>query len=411
MSRPHEIVVDRPDALAECCASLAQHDHFGFDTEFVGEDSYHPHLCLIQVATADHLYLIDPLTVGPLDAFWNLMVDPGREVVAHAAREEVRICQNQAGKPPAQVLDLQLAAGLAGYPYPLSHGALVEQVLGVRLRKGETLTEWRSRPLTHDQIRYAFDDVRHLLAARKRLGEELERQGRMEWVREECDRMVASAVRPSRQDPQAEKWRKLRGLGALDRRKLAVVRELFVWRERAAETANRPPRVLLRDDLIVEIARRSPKHLADLQVTRGLAKRDAPAILEAVERGRALTLEECPELPDWEQDPPQVQWVANVLTSALGDWCVRNRLAGNLVATSSDIKQLVRSVVRDEELPTDILLTQGWRAQHVLPEMLAILEGRRSIRVADPSRENPFDYLDVPESDAAAKPRRRKHRS
>src|SRR4051794_40631004 len=154
-----EEVIESPEQLAACCAFLQTCPHIGFDTEFVGEDTYHPSLCLVQVAAPGRLFLIDPLTAGPLDAFWQLLLDPLRVVVVHAGREEVRLCRHWGGAEPANLFDLQLAAGLVGLTYPLSHGAIVNQVLGVHLPKGETLTEWRHRPLTPAQIRYAFDDV------------------------------------------------------------------------------------------------------------------------------------------------------------------------------------------------------------------------------------------------------------
>src|SRR5262249_1313537 len=152
---------------------LAQCRVFGFDTEFVGEDTYHPHLCLIQVATADRLILIDPLTVGPIDAFWKLVTDPENEVIVHAGREEVRVCHVWTGQPPGNLVDLAIAAGMVGMQFPIGHGSLVRELLGVQLSKGETLTEWRDRPLTRAQIRYAFDDVRYLLPLWRKLREQL----------------------------------------------------------------------------------------------------------------------------------------------------------------------------------------------------------------------------------------------
>ena len=169
-----EQIVTQPEDLAEVCAHVAASRQFGFDTEFVGEDSYHPRLCLVQVATDERLFLLDPLSCGPLDAFWNLVVDPARTVVVHAGREEVRLCRLWTGQTPGNLFDLQLAAGLVGLTYPLGHGPLVGQLLGVRLSKRETRTEWRRRPLTPEQIRYAFDDVRWLLPAWAKLAGRLE---------------------------------------------------------------------------------------------------------------------------------------------------------------------------------------------------------------------------------------------
>ena len=88
MTEVREVVVDTPEALAACCAALAEWPVLGFDTEFVGEETYHPRLCLVQVATPTTLYLIDPFVTGPLDAFWRLLLDPQRVVVVHAGRRE-----------------------------------------------------------------------------------------------------------------------------------------------------------------------------------------------------------------------------------------------------------------------------------------------------------------------------------
>src|SRR5262249_10789762 len=153
------------------------------------------------------------------------------------AREEVRLCRLWTGQTPGNLVDLQLAAGLAGLMYPLGHGALVNQVLHVQLTKGETLTEWRERPLTQGQIKYAYDDVRDLLPLWHQLSRDLRKLGRSEWVREEVARLTANAAP---EEPTQEKWRKLRGLGSLDRRRLAVVCALFAWREEKAAATNRP---------------------------------------------------------------------------------------------------------------------------------------------------------------------------
>jgi ribonuclease D len=381
-----EQIITRPEDLADCCAYLGATRRFALDTEFVGEDSYHPHLCLVQVATTDRLILIDPLTAGPLDTFWKLVIDPANQVVVHAGREEVRLCRLWAGHAPGNLFDLQIAAGLVGMAYPLGHGSLVNQMLGVQLAKAETLTEWRKRPLTREQVRYAFDDVRYVLPLWKRLAGELEALKRTDWAREEFARLAFNA---SPEETAVERWRKLRGLGSLDRRRLAIVRALYLWREETAARTNRPARAICRDDLLIEIARRNPARERDLHVVRGLPRRDLSAILQVVEHARGLPLEQCPTLADREQDPAQVNWVSGVLTAVLGDLCTRRRLAANLVASGSDIRGLVRARLQGTSLP-ESLLTQGWRRDHILPELLDVLEGRRSLRIANLAASAPF---------------------
>jgi ribonuclease D len=383
-----EEIVARPEELAACCKYLATCSEFGFDTEFIGEQTFIPQLCLIQVATWERLFLIDPFTSGPLDEFWNLVVDPSRTAVVHAAREEIRICQRGSGKAPGNLFDLQIAAGLVGAGYPLGHGPLVGKMLNVRLSKGETLTDWKKRPLTAKQIQYAYDDVRYLLPVWKQIASELERLGRVEWAKEEFAAMLPRSLG---EEPGVERWRRLKGLGGLDRRKLGVVRELHAWREEKAFEKNRPVRAIVRDDLLVDIARRSPKTEHDLEVMRGLAKRDVPEILSVIRHVATIPTENLPDVMYREDDPPHLTLVANLLGAVLGDLCAKMQLSQPLVATGNDIKLLVRAASRGEPVPAECELAQGWRSEAVLPELLAVLNGKRRIRVESLTRDAPLE--------------------
>ncbi len=280
-----EHLITEPSQMAMCLEHLAASPVIGFDTEFVGEDAYRPELCLVQIATPQQLFVIDPFTCGPLDDFWKLLHDPARTTVVHAGREDIRICFFQAGQPPANVFDVQLAAGLVGLVYPIGYAGLVHDLLGQRMSKGETLTDWRRRPLLPAQVRYAYDDVRYLLPAWKKLTDRMKRLKRTEWASEE----FASAIRKATADEiTAERWRKVKGIGGLDPRGLAIARELFAWRDRFAERVNRPARHLLRDDVLAEVARRGPSKFEDLASYRGVPRGEVEAILEAVGRAKAL---------------------------------------------------------------------------------------------------------------------------
>ncbi len=384
-----EWVVTRPGDLPACCEYIAAAGRFGLDTEFVGEDTFHPHLCLVQVATPERLIIIDPLSAGNLEAFWKLVTDPAHQVIVHAGREEVRLCRVWTGQPPRNLVDLQIAAGLVGLNYPIGHAGLVSQLLGIQLAKGETLTEWRNRPLTPAQIRYAFDDVRYVLPLWDRLAGRLDALGRADWAREEFDRMVREAMGD---EPARERWRRLRGLGSLSRPALAVVRELYTWREETAERTNRPARAVARDDLLVEIARRMPRRERDLQIIRGLPRRDLSAIVDVVARAAALPPAEWPAQADRDVDPPQVHLIGNVLGAVLGDFCARHHLAPSLVASTTDLRAVVRAHLQGVPPPADVPLARGWRGAHVLPELLAVLQGRRALRIADARADAPFAY-------------------
>jgi ribonuclease D len=128
-----------------------------------------------------------------------------------------------------------------------------------------------------------------------------------------------------------------------------------------------------------------------------LPRRDLEAILRVVEEARAIPLNECPPLAERDQDPPQVIWVANILLAVLGDLCLRRRLAPNLVANNYDVKLVVRAFFQGTPPPPESLLTQGWRSAHILPELQAILEGRRGLRIADVKAESPLVIEDTRE--------------
>ncbi|MFO0805293.1 MAG: HRDC domain-containing protein [Gemmataceae bacterium] len=397
---PEHVVAD-PVHLAPCLEHLARSPIIGFDTEFVGEDAYRPELCLVQIATEAGLYVIDPFACGPLDRFWEILTDPAKTIVVHAGREDLRICNFAIGRSP-RVFDVQLAAGLVGSSYPIGYAGLVQELLGLRTSKGETLTDWRRRPLQPGQIRYAFDDVRFLIPAWKKLTDKLKKHDRLAWAEEEFGGFVKKAVAD---DVTLERWRKVKGTGGLDRKALAIVREVYGWRDGFAQRVNRPPRMLLRDDLIAEIAKRAPRTLEDLQMLRGLPRGEPEAILEAVRRARKLPPEELPELEPKDNDPAHVLLLASLLGVVLSDLCSRKRLASNLVASGQDLKAVVRAKALQTETP-DVPLTRGWRADHILPELLAVLEGRHAVRVVKPNSSAPLNYLaatgDVPPDDEPA---------
>ena len=384
-----EQLVTHPAQLAACLAHLAKAPLIGFDTEFVGEDAYRPELCLVQVATAEELFVIDPFECGPLDGFWQLLLDPDRTTIVHAGREEVRMCYFQAGTPPANVFDVQIAAGLVGMTYPIGYAGLVHDLLHMRMQKGETLTDWRRRPLTPAQVRYAYDDVRFLLPAHRKLTERLKRHKRLDWAKEEFATAVRKAVAD---DATIERWRKIKGIGGLDRRGLAVAREIYGWaRQVRGSRVNRPPRFLMRDDLLIEVAKRAPTRAEELHAVRGLPRGQEEAIIEAIHRAKALPLEKCPEPEVRDSDPPNIVLLGNLLAVVLNDFAGRNRLAGNLVASGSDLKALARSRAYGEDLP-DVPLCRGWRAKagSTCRSCLRCLSGDTAIRVADVKAADPL---------------------
>ena len=389
MMREH-FVANESDFL-KSCEKIAKSNVFGFDTEFVSEESFRPELCLVQVATPEDLFVIDAIAIGSLGAFWDLVTDGKRNVIVHAGREEIRICQHLSGKPPARLFDIQVAAGLIGVGYPAGYGTLVQTFAGTRLSKQETLTDWRIRPLTADQITYAFDDVRYLLECHEKISARLLELDRIDWAEEEFADLQA---RSNLDEPIGERWRKVKGTGGFDRKRLAMVREIVAWREEFAAKRNRPPRTILRDDLIADIVKRNPQKAQDILAFRGVQHRDSEEIMAAIQKARALPTDSLPIQDETKPDAPQVGLIGQVMAGLLGDLCNRKSLVPGLVATSSDLRELVRSKIDNTSLSGNNSLAKGWRLKHVFPVLMDFLEGKTSLRLARVDNESPFEYDD-----------------
>ena len=379
--------IDSAAKLAKLIEELRPQHEIGIDTEFISEGRYEPHLCLLQIAADMRVWIVDPLAVQNLSELWALLTEPGRELVTVAARQEIKFVDKGAAHPPAKILDLQIAAGLVGYGYPLSHTNLVLRVLGEKIHGGESFTDWRRRPLTPVQLKYAADDVRYLLAMRAKLLARAERMNRRPWVEAECDRMVHEVLR------EEERWR-ISGSARLSRRQLGVLRELWRWRDRSARNMNLPANRVLGDSMLVEVAKRSPKSSEDLFALRGLDRkvlRDAECeILAAV--NEALALPES-QLPGHirRDDPPQVGVLTKLLSVAANGLAAEHQVDPALLATTADLQELVRWKLDPNGEETAVLL-EGWRGEILREPLMGILEGRRCVRVGDLSEDNPLKF-------------------
>lgn len=388
-SEPYETrFVDTPQELSVAVEAIRRAPIVGFDTEFVGEATYQPILCLIQVSTADQIFVIDPLVRLDLNDFWQALTDPDREVVALAARQELLFCLRYAGRLPGTVFDPQLAAGLVGFSYPLSHTNMVQRVLNTRIDGGESYTDWRKRPLTPKQLGYAADDVRFLLRIRKALLDKAEEMGRTEWLKSECAKLAQRVAESDSED----RWWRVSGASGMDRRGLAILREIWKWRDDTARVADLPPRRVLGDDLLMAVVKRKPKTVADLFALRGFERpnlrKGGEDMVRAVVRGLAVPEHELPELLR-RDDPPQVQ-ILGSLASILGNsLAAEHQIDMALLATSADLQEFVRwRLGLNDEAPPQLM--EGWRGEILGQPMIELLDGKRVIRVADANSPKPL---------------------
>jgi len=369
--------------LDEVLAEVRSAGRMGLDTEFLREKTYFAKLCLAQVATPDRIFLLDPIGGLDLTNLSELLADPAIEVVVHAGRQDLQLFYQRTGCVPANIFDVQLAAGFAGLSASLAYGRLVQEVLGVELEKGEAYTDWCRRPLTDKQLRYAADDVRYLLPTADEIKAKLAGLGRTQWLAEEMRWLQTAEAYAS----DEEVWRKVAGQGTLTPRQTATLRELARWREDAAAQRDLPRGWLIKDPTLVEIARRAPSSVAELKTIRGIdpreAERSGPGIIQAVKRGQEAAPVKRPPLPN-----KTVQVRARMI-AGLADAVLRARseevgIAPELVASRSDVDALLFAVLSGHsERDDNNRLLHGWRRDLAGDAIVALATGRCALRVID----------------------------
>jgi ribonuclease D len=305
----------------------------------------------------------------------------------------MQFCLHAVGRLPERLFDVQLAAGLVGMEYPAGYGVLISKLLGRESQRRETRTDWRGRPLSNQQVEYALEDVLHLHPIRDELQARLQQLGRVEWLAEE----MAASREQLKAAQSSQRWRRVSGNSGLDGRGLAIIRELWRWREAEAQRRDRPARRVLRDDLIVELARRRTAEVRRIRVVRGLERGDLrqrlAEIAGCIRRALELPEEQCPQTARREHTP-RYSVLGQFLFSALGSICRQARIAANLVGTPDDIRDLItyrtagdRSGQREPPK-----LARGWRAEFVGRLFEDLLAGKMSIRIKDPSCEDPLVF-------------------
>lgn len=364
----------------------------GFDTEFVSEDCYRPQLCLIQVAAGDHLAIIDPIPADETQAFWDLLATPGRTVIAHAAREECRFCYRYTGKPIAGLFDTQLAAGFVGMEYPASLGTLVSRLVGKTLPKGETRTNWRHRPLSKEQITYALHDVTDLEEMWRKLSVMVADLGRESWLVEEEEVFQQKVIDAETR----ENWRRVSGSSGLKPRQLETIRQLWLWREERARDTDTLPRRVMRDDLMVELAKRGSSDASKIRTIRGLERRGFHSHYEDIADAIQVAL----DTPD-EDLPRKPRGSRRVVSPMLSQFlstsiaCIsrQHKLAPPIVGNAEDVRELLgHELDRRDHDPTPSLL-KGWRGEIVGKTFRQLLAGDLAIRVADVTETQPLEFI------------------
>ncbi len=397
-----KITTDRQ--LARLSQAIADAQTVALDTEFVSEHTYRPQLCLVQLAVDGRAAIVDPLEVQDLEPLWRALVEGRHQTIVHAGREEIVFSLNATGAVPADLFDVQIAAGLIGLEYPAGYGTLVQKLLNQSPPKGETRTDWRRRPLSEQQLQYALSDVAYLEPMRDQLATRLDQLQRLPWLAEEMQRWVEQV----RAGQGAERWQRVSGIANLSPRIKAIVRELWRWREGESERRNMPPRRVLRDDLLVELARRQTTDPKRIRAVRGMDRADLrrayDQLADCIRRGQQVPDRDLPQKLRRRQLPPQITTLGQFLASALGSLCHAANLAPSIVGNPTDVRDLIAyrlGYFHQHDPPP--ALTVGWRAQVIGSALDDLLAGKLAIRITDPAGEEPLALEPVAADPAPSK--------
>lgn len=347
------------------------------DTEFLREKTYYAKLCLLQLATDDEAVIVDPFEVDDLGVLEPLLADEGIVKLFHAGGQDLEIILREVGVIPRPVFDTQVAAALLGYTQQIGYAALVHAECGVSLKKIDSFTDWSRRPLSDSQREYAADDVVYLPRLYASMRAALEEKGRLSWL----DRDFEELCDPARYAPrERERFRRLKRASQLSRRQLSAAREFAAWREAEAQRRDVPRKWIVTDEQVVEACKREARTIDELFMVRGMRERlctkDARTVVALMAKGLDARKTLGPTSTrarrasgtwtrSWTSCVPSCGWRAK-----------ENDVAFQTLASHDDLARLARGH------NDDVDLLRGWRRALVGEELLDLLEGRLSLRLA-----------------------------
>ena len=279
------VLIDTPAAFTLMLDTLSTQPALALDTESDSLYRYHYHVCLIQISTIEVDYLLDPLRLHDIRPLGRILANETVQKVFHAAENDILMLKRAIlGFSFANIFDTMLAARILGW-HQVGLAALLAQHFGVTLDKRAQLTDWGQRPLTAAQLSYARLDSRYLLALRDLLSDALRTRKRWREAQETFDGLPQITYIEKAFDPDGF-WR-TKGARDLIPSELAVLRELYLWRDEQARVLDRPPFKVLGDETLLHLSRLQPQHLHELPLSPRQIDQCGRGLLAAIARAGA----------------------------------------------------------------------------------------------------------------------------
>ena len=353
------VFVDQPDTLTPHIANQAR---LAIDTEFMREKTYFAQLCLLQVASEQAIWCVDPLADGDMRTFWSALLD--KNWVVHSARQDIEVVFQTTHTMPNAIFDTQVAAAMLGMPTQIGYAGLVKELFDTEMAKSHTRADWTRRPLPQSYLEYAAEDVEYLLPAADILCERLERTNRLEWAVQDSALLLNPALYDTGSDQAIDR---LKGARNFRGKRRAAAARLAVWRELEAIKRNRPRQWIMRDNVLLDVAYKLPKTMKQLSAIDGisakLANRAGEVLLREV---RASETDENgyepPRPPDEAQKALLKEMQARVAACA-----AELDLAAETIASKRELSSVIISGSRESRVFT------GWRSELIGNDLLTLL--------------------------------------
>jgi ribonuclease D len=368
-----ELVADQ-GAFRHLVERLRREPVVGIDTEAASFHRFEDRVYLLQLSSASHTAVVDPLALGGLAGLEPLLHDPAVELVFHDADYDLRLLYHEYRFRVRRLFDTRVAAQFAGAS-AIGLGSLLEQRFGVTTDKRFQRADWSARPLTPAMIAYAATDTRYLPALRDSLRADLERLGRLSWVEEECELLTGVEWAPA--EPPGTAFLRLKGARALDRRGLAVLRELVVWRAGLAERLDRALFRVIGNEALLALAAERPRTVDAVGRVRGVGRdllaRHGADVVAAIERGLAVPDQELPRFERHARPRPDPAFEARLerLRAVREALAARLALPPGLLCPNATLEAIARRVPRE---PAELLAVDGvrrWQVETFGRELLA----------------------------------------
>jgi len=362
--------INTPEQLAKLCEQIKKESWLALDTEFLREKTYYPKFCLLQIATPEWVACVDPIALPKLDDLFEAIYNPAIVKVFHSCRQDLEIFYQLTGKLPTPIFDTQVAAPLLGFQDNPGYAMLVSSLLSINLNKAHTRADWSKRPLIEAEIEYAADDVIYLCQIYQLMVQKLTELGRIDWLKHDFAELENPALYTVAPD---KAWFKIKGKNKLTGKQLSIIQTLAQWREKTAQSEDRPKSWLLRDELLFDLAKLQPETVQELANVRGINERAVNRYGKELCQLITAAKNRAP-LPLNDKDRPakktqQQEAILDILTALVRIRAEENSLNPSILASRKDLEELLFD--NDDECP----LLHGWRFTMAGRELVGLLKG------------------------------------